>query len=85
MLHSDDSYAAQAEAARVIGQLGTPKAFSALQAEIASKPSDYVMAGVLEGLTHFKIPQAKAILEQQSTSGATDQIRATATRWLKGM
>jgi aminopeptidase N len=85
VLHDDDSYAAQAAAARVIGQLGTPKAFSALQVEIALKPSDYVMAGVLEGLTHFKIPQAKAILEQQSTSGATDQIRATATRWLKGM
>jgi aminopeptidase N len=85
VLHNDDSYAAQAAAARAVGELGTPKAFSALQAAVASQPSDYVMAGLLEGLTHFKIPQAKAILEQQAASGATDQIRATAARWLKAM
>jgi aminopeptidase N len=85
VLHGDDSYAAQAAAARDLGQLATPQAFSVLESAVSAKPSDYVMAGLLEGLSHFKNPRAKAILQQQSASGATDQIRATAARWLKAM
>jgi hypothetical protein len=57
----------------------------ALQAAIAANPSPHVMAGLLEGLSHFHDPQAEAILEQQSKTGATDEIRDTAARWLKTM
>jgi aminopeptidase N len=85
VMHNDESYAAQAAAARDLGQLGTPQALAALEAAIAVKPSAHVMAGLLEGLSHFNDAQAKAILEQQSTSGTTDDIRATAARWLKTM
>ena len=83
VMRRDDSYAAQAAAARALGRLGTPQALSALEAEIAAKPSPHVMAGLLEGLSHFNDPQANAILQQQSTTGATDDIRAMAARWLK--
>ena len=82
-MHNDGSYAAQAAAARDLGHLGTPQALSALEAAITAKPSVYVMAGLLEGLSHFKDAHAQAILEQQAKSGATDEIRTTAARWLK--
>jgi aminopeptidase N len=85
VMRHDDSYAAQAAAARDLGRLGTPQALSELKAAIAAKPSAYVMAGLLEGLSHINDPQAKAVLEQQSAAGATDDIRATAARWLKTM
>ncbi len=84
-LRHDDSYAAQAAAARELGRTASPQALAALSESVASRPSPYVMAGLLEGLSNFKDSQATALLEEQSKMGATDEIRATAARILKGV
>jgi aminopeptidase N len=83
VLRHDGSYAAQAAAARELGRTASPQALAALSESVASKPSPYVMAGLLEGLSHFKDPQATALLVEQSKTGATDEIRTTADRFLK--
>ena len=82
-LRHDDSYAAQAAAARELGRMASSPALAALSESVASRLSPYVMAGLLEGLSNFQDPQATALLVEQSKMGATDEIRATAARLLK--
>ncbi len=84
VLRSDDSYAAEAAAARNLGELGTEAAFTVLQEKLATNPSVYVATGLIQGIAHYKTPQAKALLTEQSKTGITDEVRQLASRSLQG-
>ncbi|ADW71017.1 M1 family metallopeptidase [Granulicella tundricola] len=77
-MRDDDSYAVEAMCARTLGSSGGAEALTALEAEVAVKPSHYVMAGVLEGLSHYKDATAQAIVMEQTKTGSTDEVREMA-------
>ncbi len=68
---------------RELERTASPQARAALSELVASWSSPYVMSGLPEGLSNFKDPQVTASLVEQSKIGATDEIRATAARFLK--
>ncbi|MGH9533898.1 MAG: M1 family aminopeptidase [Terriglobales bacterium] len=67
-LQHDGSYAAQAAAARALGQARAPGAFELLDAALQNHPSRYLLPGLMEGLAATGNPAARPVLEHLATT-----------------
>lgn len=77
-LHSDESYAAEAAAAEVLGKSGVPKAFDVLQAKVAANPEVHVLRALLDGLAATRDMRAFSILLAKAQPGELERVRLTA-------
>jgi aminopeptidase N len=77
-LHSDESYAVEAAAARDIGRSGAAGAFDVLQTEANAKPDVHVMQATLGSLAATKDPRAANLLLAEAQPGIPERIRLSA-------
>jgi aminopeptidase N len=83
IINSDPSYFAVAEAARALGDSGSPKAYEVLTAAMQT-PSwqDTILAGVLSGLAALNDPRAIDIALKYAAPGNRSSVRGAALQAL---
>ncbi|MBD8880768.1 M1 family metallopeptidase [Rhodanobacter sp. 7MK24] len=82
-MRDDPSYAVQAAAAEQIGRSGSPRAFDALRAVLASTRDINVTIGALNGLAAMKTPQATHVVFTYAKPGPPKRVRLVALTHLQ--
>jgi aminopeptidase N len=83
IMNTDPSYFAVAEAARALGQTGSPQAYDVLAAAMKLESwQGTIRAGVLGGLAELKDPRALEVALRYSTPGNSSNLRNAAFQLL---